>query len=106
MSEQQLPHVRVQVQAVRAPIAHSKDLDTVTKHKKKWVSPKHSLGHITAKSMQSPPVATYFSSLFPMFSIYFHCSQSTEQRLKGSILDQRWKVDIRIFSLDMALRFY
>ena len=34
MSEQQLPHVRVQVQAVRAPIAHSKDLDTVTKHKK------------------------------------------------------------------------
>ena len=81
-----------------------KDLDTVAKHTKKWVSPKHVLGHITAKSMQTPPVATYFSALFPMFSIYFQWSQSNEQGLEGSILDQRWKVDIRLFSLEMALR--
>ena len=40
-----------------------KDLDTVTKHTKKWDSPKHVLGHITAKSMQTPSVATYFSAL-------------------------------------------
>ena len=55
--------------------------------------------------INAPPVATYFSALFPMFSVYFRCSRSTEQRLEGSILDQRWKVDIRLFSLEMALRF-
>ena len=55
--------------------------------------------------MQTPPVATYFSALFPMFAVYFRRSRSTEQRLEGSILDQRWKVDIRLFSLEMALLF-
>ena len=54
---------------------------------------------------KTPPVASYISSLFLMFAIYFRYSRSTEQRLEGSILDQRWKVDIRLFSLEMALRF-
>ena len=62
----------------------NKDLDTVTLYSEKMGYPKACLGHITAKSMQTPPVATYFSALFPMFPIYFQCSQSTEQRLEGT----------------------
>ena len=60
------------------------------------------------KSMQTPPAATRFSALFPMLPILLtsaQCSQSTEHRLEGSVLDHRWKVDIRLFSLETALRF-
>ena len=52
--------------------------------------------YYSKNNAKTPPVATYFSALY---------SRSTEQLLKGSILDQRWKVDIRLFSLEMALRF-
>ena len=71
------------------------------KHTTQSVSLEHTLDHITEKLVQTRPAAAYSSALLPIYSIYLTLIRLA--RVEGSILDQRWKVDISFFSLKMVL---